>query len=44
MQSAENLKEMLKAYADSEPDVEIDVITPHEEYIKQFLEMYKKKL
>lgn len=43
MQSAENLKEMLKAYADSEPDVDIEVITPHEEYIKEFLEMYKKK-
>ena len=43
MQSAENLKEMLKAYADSEPVVDIDVITPHKEYIKDFLEMYKKK-
>lgn len=40
MKSKENLKNMLDAYAKAFPDVDIDVITPHERYMKEFLEWY----
>lgn len=41
MLSAENLKETLQAYADSDKSIDIELITPHEEYIKGFLQWYK---
>lgn len=41
MESEANLKNMLEAYAKQFPDVDIDVITPHERYMREFLEKYK---
>ena len=41
MESKTNLKNMLEAYAKQFPEVDIDVITPHERYMKEFLEKYK---
>lgn len=38
LKSAENLKEMLKTFAENNPDVDINVITPRREYMKIFLE------
>lgn len=38
MESKQNLKEMLDAYAQQYPDVNIEVITPHERYMAEFLE------
>ncbi len=40
MKSKENLKNMLDAYAKECPKVDINVITPHERYMKEFLEWY----
>lgn len=37
MKSADNLKDMLKAFARNNRDVDINVITPHREYMKNFL-------
>lgn len=37
MKSGENLKDMLEQYAASESRVRLDVITPHENYMKAFL-------
>ncbi len=37
MKSADNLRDMLLDYAKQNPSVSIDVITPHEEYILDFL-------
>ena len=37
IQSADNLKEMLRQFAEANPDIDIEVITPHESYMKQFL-------
>lgn len=41
LQSGENLRDELTAYAKSCPDINIDVITPHREYITDFLRLYK---
>lgn len=38
MESKQNLKEMLDAYAKQCSDVDIEVITPHERYMAEFLE------
>ena len=38
MESKQNLKDMLEAYAKQCPDVDIEVITPHERYMAEFLE------
>ena len=43
LMSGENLKDALLAYAQSQPQVDIDVITPHKEYILEFLEWYKSR-
>ena len=40
MKSKENLKNMLDTYAKQFPNVNIDVITPHEKYIREFLEWF----
>lgn len=37
MKSKHNLKSMLEAFAESNKDVDINVITPHREYMKEFL-------
>ena len=37
MQSAENLKEMLCQFAKANPEINPEVITPHESYMQQFL-------
>ena len=42
MQSAENLKDVLTEYAQANDEIDINVITPHEEYISDLLEWYKK--
>lgn len=42
MQSAENLKDVLTEYAQANDEIDINVITPHEEYIRDLLEWYKK--
>lgn len=37
MESGSNLKEMLEAYAQKNPHINIDVITPHVRYMDEFL-------
>ncbi len=41
MLSRENLLSALEAFAKSRPDVNLDVITPHESYIRGFLEGFR---
>ncbi|MBR7009118.1 MAG: tyrosine-protein phosphatase [Ruminococcus sp.] len=43
MKSADNLKEMLLNYAKANISVDIEVITPHAEYIREFIEWYKTR-
>lgn len=38
MESGINLKDMLETYAVQYPDADIDIITPHERYIREFLD------
>lgn len=40
MKSKDNLIGMLTSFANQNPEVDIDVITPHEEYISDFLDWY----
>lgn len=40
MKSKWNLKEMLEMYAKQNQEIDINVITPHERYIRDFLEWY----
>ena len=40
MKSKDNLKKMLETYAEENQDVDINVITPHERYIREFLEWF----
>ena len=40
MKSKWNLKEMLETYAKQNQEIDINVITPHERYIRDFLEWY----
>ncbi|MBE5802292.1 MAG: tyrosine-protein phosphatase [Clostridiales bacterium] len=40
MKSKDNLAGMLEAYAKQSPDVDIRVITPHEEYMQAFMDWY----
>lgn len=40
MQSKDNLKDMLDSYAKSFPDVDINIIMPHEKYMREFLEWF----
>ena len=44
MKSKWNLKEMLETYAKQNPEIDIRVITPHERYIREFLEWYIENL
>ena len=43
MKSKENLRAMLEAFAKQNSSVDIEIITPHEEYIKGFLAWYNRK-
>lgn len=38
MKTRDNLTEFLKEYVDEHPGVDIEVITPHEEYMEKFLQ------
>ena len=40
MESKNNLKTILEEYAKQFPDINIDIITPHERYIQEFLESF----
>jgi len=40
MKSKINLKDMLEAYAKENPDIDINIITPHEKYIREFLKWF----
>ncbi len=42
MKSKENLQQVLKEYAKQCPELDIQVITPQERYIREFLEWLKK--
>lgn len=39
LQSADNLRELLQAYAAENPMIDIEVITPHASYMEEFLNM-----
>lgn len=41
MKSKMNIKNMLESYAKQFPEVNIEVITPHERYIKEFMEWFQ---
>ena len=43
MESKSNLKDMLEAYAAQYPNVDIDVITPHERYICEFISDFERR-
>lgn len=43
MKSKDNLQEMLNAYALQYPEIDINIITPNEKYIKEFLRWYDGK-
>lgn len=40
MKSKSNLKNLLETFAQQNPTIDIDVITPHERYIKEFMEWF----
>ena len=41
MKSKENLKDMLEDYASKNPEIDIQIITPCERYIKEFMEWFQ---
>ena len=43
MKTKTNLKEALETFAWQNPSINIDVITPNERYMKEFLEWYINK-
>lgn len=43
MESADNLREMLQAFAESSPEIDIAVITPQTAYMEQFLIWLKSR-
>ena len=43
MKSKENLKNALNAFANQNPEIDINVITPDERYIREFLDWFAKK-
>lgn len=43
MKSKENLKSMLESYVKQFPDVDIEIITPHERYMREFLKEYVRR-
>lgn len=44
LQSEYNLKEMLISFSESNPEIDINVITPCRKYIDTFLKLYEKNL
>lgn len=40
MKSKLNLKDMLETYAEQNQEIDINIITPHERYIKEFLDWF----
>lgn len=42
MQSKSNLKEVLNTYAEVHPDVDIEIITLKEMYIREFIKYFLK--
>lgn len=43
MKSKDNLKDMLDAYSLQNPEIDLNIITPNERYIKEFLRWYDRK-
>ena len=43
MKSKDNLQSTLEAYAKQNPAIRVEIITPHERYIKEFMEWFAKK-
>lgn len=43
LKTADNLRDVLKKFAEDNPDINIDVITPQRRYMAEFLEMLKNK-
>lgn len=43
MKSADNLKSMLEMFAGNNPEIDIEVITPHREYMENFLNWLNQK-
>ena len=41
MKSKESLKDMLQDYASKNPEIAIQIITPCEQYIKEFMEWFQ---
>lgn len=42
LQSGKNLKDELKLFAENNPNIDINVITPQSEYMEKFLEWYQR--
>ncbi len=42
LRSGTNLKEELQAFAEQNPDIDLDIITPRAEYIQGFLDWYEQ--
>ena len=40
LKSVFNLKDMLQSYSQQNPEIDINIITPNERYIKEFLEWF----
>ena len=40
LKSADNLKEMLELFSKENPEVDINIITPNERYMKEFLSWF----
>ena len=43
MESKHNLEEMLVSYAKENTDVDIEIITPHERYIREFFAWWSEQ-
>lgn len=43
MESKHNLEEMLVSYAERNPNVDIEIIIPHERYIREFLAWWSEQ-
>lgn len=44
MKSKDNLTDMLNAYSLQNPEIDVNIITPNEKYIKDFLHWYDNQL
>lgn len=43
LKSKDNLESVLKSYAEKNPEVDINVITPQKRYIEEFMSWYIKR-